>query len=326
VRELGGGVSNVVLRVDVEGEAPFVIKQCRERLRVAMEWRAGLERIWKERAALEVVGGILGPENVPRVLFEDRANYLFAMSCAAEGSVTWKSRLLEGEADERVAREVGRLLGAIHAGARGHAALRGELSDRMLFDQLRVDPYYRTTRGAHPDLARTFDMLMGLMEAVGDDERTLVLGDYSPKNILVGAGAPPLLLDFECAHAGDPAFDLGFCLNHLVLKAFHRAIDALGADDDWGRYLVLVDRFWEGYEGASGSGPESERGRSAAWHLAACALARVDGKSPLEYLGERAREEVRAFARGALLASVRHWGALVESVRGRLDSWRDLRS
>src|SRR5262245_47255306 len=82
VRELGRGVSNVVLRVDAAGREPFVIKQCRERLRVAMEWRARLDRIWAERAALDVLSDILPRGEVPEVLFEDRAEYLFAMSCA----------------------------------------------------------------------------------------------------------------------------------------------------------------------------------------------------------------------------------------------------
>src|SRR6516225_6987801 len=103
VRELGGGVSNVVLRVDVDGQAPFVIKQCRERLRVAMDWRARLDRIWAERAALDVLAAILPPDTVPEVLFEDRPNFLFAMSCAPDDSATWKSRLMAGEADPRIA-------------------------------------------------------------------------------------------------------------------------------------------------------------------------------------------------------------------------------
>src|SRR4051812_30402260 len=59
VRELTGGVSNIVLRVDVPGRPPFVLKQCREQLRVAMVWRARLERIWTESASLGVLGAIL---------------------------------------------------------------------------------------------------------------------------------------------------------------------------------------------------------------------------------------------------------------------------
>ena len=50
----------------------------------------------------------------------------------------------------------------------------------------------------------------------------LVHGDVSPKNILVGPHGP-VFLDAECAWYGDPAFDLAFCLNHLLLKADRRA-------------------------------------------------------------------------------------------------------
>ena len=82
VRELTGGVSNIVLRVDTSGRPPIVIKQCRERLRVAMEWHARLERIWTEQAALELLGAVLPEGTVPRIEFEDRPNYLFAMTCA----------------------------------------------------------------------------------------------------------------------------------------------------------------------------------------------------------------------------------------------------
>ncbi len=216
VRELSGGVSNIVLRVDVDGHSPFVIKQCRERLRVAMEWLAPLDRIWTESATLGVLEEILPEGSVPRVLFEDRPNYLFAMTCAADDAVTWKSLLMEGSADPEIAGRLGTILGTIHEEARTHPALRGTLADTSLFEELRVDPYYRTVARRHPDLAPRIEALIAAMDRpVG--ERTLVLGDFSPKNILVHAGGL-VLLDFECAHAGDPAFDLGFFLTHLVLK------------------------------------------------------------------------------------------------------------
>ena len=97
VRELTGGVSNIVLRADISGRPPIVIKQCRERLRVAMEWHARLERIWTEQAAMELLGAILPAGTVPLVEFEDRPNYLFAMTCAPDDAVTWKSQLMDGD-------------------------------------------------------------------------------------------------------------------------------------------------------------------------------------------------------------------------------------
>ena len=61
-------------------------------------------------------------------------------------------------------------------------------------------------------------MLRALAERTAQTRIALVHGDVSPKNILVGPDAP-VLLDAECAWYGDPAFDIAFCLNHLLLKA-----------------------------------------------------------------------------------------------------------
>lgn len=98
----------------------------------------------------------------------------------------------------------------------------------------------------------------------------------SPKNILVGPGGP-VILDAECAWYGDPSFDFAFCLNHLMLKCVERrastpdylaAFDALAA-----AYLAAVD--WE---------PKAGLEARAARLLPALFLARVTGKSPVEYI------------------------------------------
>lgn len=134
------------------------------------------------------------------------------MTCAPDDAVTWKADLMAGRVDPDIAHRLGTILGTIHADAPGHPALGGTLTDTSLFDELRVDPYYRTLAQRHPDLAPCIEALIAAMDRP-DEERTLVLGDFSPKNILVHAGGL-VLLDFECAHAGDPAFDLGFFLTH----------------------------------------------------------------------------------------------------------------
>lgn len=285
VVELAGGVSNVVLRVDVgDGRPPFVLKQGRERLRVAMDWRAPLRRVWTECEALRVVGALL-PGAVPAVLFEDRDDYLFAMECAPDGMATWKSRLMAGEVDLGVASRVGRLLGALHRRSAGHPALRGRLADTSLFEELRVDPYYRTVARAHPALKPALDDLITTMPAVPP---ALVLGDYSPKNLLVDGRGRLWMLDFECAHAGDPAFDVGFCLSHLVLKL----VRARGRRAE----VEAAGRFLAGYEAEAHTPDRSAR------HAAACLLARLDGKSPVEYRGELDQDLVRRLAAECLTA------------------------
>ena len=75
VRELSGGVSNIVLRVDVAGKASAG-DQAMSRATCALRWSGApaLERIWTETATLDLLGSILPEGTVPAVLFEDRPN------------------------------------------------------------------------------------------------------------------------------------------------------------------------------------------------------------------------------------------------------------
>jgi len=307
VRELSGGVSNIVLRVDITGRPPFVIKQCRERLRVAMDWRARLDRIWTEHATLQVLRAILPPGTVPQVLFEDRSNYLFAMTCAPDDAVTWKTHLMAGQVDPDIAARLGTILGTIHAEGRGHPALGATLADTSLFGELRVDPYYRTIARSDPDLAPRIDALIAAMNRPSD-ERTLVLGDFSPKNILVHSGGL-ILLDFECAHAGDPAFDLGFFLSHLLLKMIRVASKDPGFAS---QYAGLTSLFWSTYFDRRGidTTARADLVRRAGLHTAACSWARVDGKSPVEYLDAQGQAVARSFGREALRTEPATWDDL----------------
>jgi 5-methylthioribose kinase len=309
VRELAGGVSNIVLRVDVRGRPPIVVKQCRERLRVAMEWHARLERIWTEQAALELLRTILPDGTVPRVEFEDRPNFLFAMTCAPDDAITWKSELMGGRVDPAIATRLATILAEIHKKSPAHPSLGGILSDTSLFDELRVDPYYRTAARAHADLKPNLDALIADMNR-SDVGRALVLGDFSPKNILVHQKGL-VLLDFECAHAGDPAFDLGFFLTHLLLKKIRAvAVDPRLAS----MYGDLASQFLDTYLDCREIDSVTRAGlsRRAILHTAACCLARVDGKSPVEYLDPHGQMTARTFARESLRTEPPTWDLLLE--------------
>jgi 5-methylthioribose kinase len=309
-------VSNVVLRVDVEGRAPFVLKQARERLRTQALWVSRLERIWTERAALELLGVILPEGVVPRVLFSDEPNYLFAMTCAPEGSAVWKERLLAGESDPALARRLGEVLGTVHTAIRGHPALNGPLANTEVFDQLRIDPFYRSVAQVHPQVAPVINELIASTTTVPPERRCLVLGDFSPKNILVHPGGAGLtLVDFETAHAGDPSYDLGFFLSHLWLKAL-RAITATPGGEGQEQFDAIVGlgcEFLDAYSARAGPGacpppawpPFAGQDvppvtTDASRHLVACVLARVDGKSPVDYLDKTAQGIARSLAVKAL--------------------------
>lgn len=321
VRELAGGVSNVVLLVELPARGErYVLKQARARLRVQHEWLCPVERIWREVAVLRICQELL-PTNIPdhggqhptdevtpllpQVLWEDRENYLYAMTAAPDGHHTWKELLLAGETDPRIATACARLLGALHAGSWNSAAVAAQIGERTFFDQLRLDPYYRQIARVHSDLAPAIGRLI---DSVWQHRRCLVHGDYSPKNLLVWPHCL-LLIDFEVGHFGDPAFDLGFFLSHLVLKS-------VWAGDRLLEYLGLASAFVAAYRtivAATGGVEElAQLEQRMLMNLAGCLLARVDGKSPVDYLSFRRQQTVRSLARAWLSEPPQGWSEAVE--------------
>ena len=300
-RELGGGVSNIVLVVSAAGTR-FVVKQALPRLRVADEWLAKRERAINEAEALRLAGA-LTPGCVPELLDLDRERCALTITAAPESWTTWKSRLLEGEADAAVASRIGGILADWHRGSFRDAKVAERFGDAEVFDQLRVDPYYRTVARRRPELAGAIAAFVERMEAT---HLCLVHGDYSPKNILVGDGV--WAIDFEVAHYGDPAFDLAFMLNHLLLKRLH--VPAASAALE--RCLV---GFWDGYRDAV-SGELVPDARYVLGHVGCLMVARVEGKSPVEYLSTSEQEKANAAGTRLLLDPPGSLEAALEALEG----------
>jgi 5-methylthioribose kinase len=248
------------------------------------------------------------------VLWEDRENYAFAMTAAPMNHGVWKQWLLAGGGanfatnarNGHIATACGRLLARLHSGSWRDATLSAELGDRALFDALRVDPYYRTIAAMHDDLRPHVERLI---ESLAENSLALVHADFSPKNLLVyprGDRTELMMVDFETGHFGDPAFDLGFFLTHLSLKAFYFAPLSRPT-------IFLANQFWAAYFVALGhatAGDQRELARRAMQHLGACIVARLDGKSPVDYLDEpHRREAARRFGRELLLDPVDAWPA-----------------
>ena len=283
VRELAGGVSNVVLYAS-SSEGGLVVKQSLPRLNVAEEWLASQERTIREAEALQVVADAL-PGSVPRLISLDQKQYVMVIEAAPPDWVTWKQQLLAGEVDEATAAWLGGWLGQWQTLDTGRAP---RLADYEVFVQLRVDPYYRVTAARHPDLERLIDRHVDAMLAA---PRCFVHGDYSPKNVLVGVNGA-WVIDFEVVHVGDPVFDVAFMLNHLLLKSLHRP--------ELAHALRRCARgFLSGYEAEAPTELIPE-GRYLCGHVGCLMLARVDGKSPAEYLTIEERGRAAALARRLL--------------------------
>lgn len=287
---LAGGVSSDIWRVRLRS-GDVCVKRALPRLRVAQLWEAPIERNryewrWMEAASAAVPGA------APRVLAHDEAGF-FAMEFL--GSLPlWKSELRDGRIDAAFAGRVGASLAAIHAATAGREDIARAFATDASFHAIRLEPYLLATARVHPGQAAA---LHRLAERTAATRLALVHGDVSPKNILVGTGtnnAGPVFLDAECAWYGDPAFDLAFCLNHLLLKCLWRPQHAA-------QYLESFDALRAGYLAGVRWEPAAAVEARAASLLPGLLLARVDGKSPVEYLDrEDQKARVREVA-GALL-------------------------
>jgi aminoglycoside phosphotransferase (APT) family kinase protein len=281
---LTGGVSSDIVLVEAE-ERRFCVKRALPRLRVAALWEAPVERNAAEAAWMRAVARWL-PRAVPRILGEDVKAGLFAMDyLAPEDHRLWKTELLAGRVEPDFAAAVGRDLALIHARSAAEPAVRNKFANDDTFEAIRIEPYLRATGRAHPALAPRFDALARTTLAT---KRASVHGDVSPKNILEGP-LGPVFLDAECASFGDPAFDLAFCLNHLLLKGARDGADRTRYGP---AFSAIVDAYLAGVDWESADGLEAR----AAALLPALFLARVDGKSPVEYL---THESERAAVRRA---------------------------
>ena len=287
--ELNGGVSSEIWQV-----GNVCVKRALPRLRVAQRWEAPVERNRYERLWLEAAAAAV-PGAAPRVLAADDAAGVFAMQYL--DLPLWKERLRQGHADPAFAAKVGATLAAIHSATAGRRDVAERFATDSIFYSIRLEPYLVATGMAHRDLA---DRLQFLVDRTAKTKVCLVHGDVSPKNILIGPpvepGGPPqpVLLDAECAWWGDPAFDLAFVLNHLLLKCLWTpaARDA---------FLQCFAALIESYFAHVNWEPRAALERRAAMLLPGLLLARVDGKSPVEYLTDETQREVVRRGAGALL-------------------------
>jgi 5-methylthioribose kinase len=299
---LAGGVSSDIFRADLPSGV-ICVKRALPKLKVAADWHAPIERNRWEVEWLRVAGSIV-PGAVPQILGEDPEAGAFAMAWLDPAAYpVWKSLLADGGATAGTAAAVGATLGRIHAATADRPDVAARFPTDALFHAIRLDPYLVTTAGVHPDLA---PQLHALVATTAATKRVLVHGDFSPKNIVIGVDGP-VILDAECAWYGDPAFDLAFVLNHLLLKGIWRpqwrADHAAMARDLVAAYRPHV--AWEPWAALDA--------RTAAL-LPGLMLARIDGKSPVEYItAARDKDAVRAFARAHLTQPVASLEQLVQA-------------
>ncbi|MGD9855134.1 MAG: phosphotransferase family protein [Planctomycetaceae bacterium] len=282
IQVLAGGVSNRTVLVErgAEVRSDLVIKQALSKLRVDVDWYSDPARVHREALGLRRLAELLPDGSVPQFVFEDRADHLLAMTAVPQPHENWKTRLLSGRIDFGYVSQFAEILAAIHRGAdERRDELAREFDDRSFFESLRQEPYYAYTAGQVPEASEFLNLLI-------DETRrrrwTLVHGDFSPKNILIHRERL-VLLDHEVIHWGDPAFDVGFSMTHLLSKAHH-------LKQHREAFAAAALSYWNVYAGAIGTGRwQNGLQDHCVRHTLGCLLARAAGRSPLEYLSHNER-------------------------------------
>ena len=282
ITPLAGGVSSDIYLVE-DGDTRFVLKRALPKLRVKDEWLADVSRNQYEQAYIDYVAGFL-PDAVPRILHRDPEHGFFTMEYLGDGFANWKKLMLGGVYDYGHADQAAKILGTIHKRSWNDPKVAERFDTTANFIQLRVDPYLYTTGARHPALKAMFDEEG---QRLTETRRCLVHGDYSPKNILISP-ARMVVLDCEVAWFGDPAFDVAFLLNHLVLKSVLLATHPEPV-------IEMVHHAWANYQQALGKPLRLPLEPNVTRLLLMLMLARIDGKSPVEYLSETQRSFVRDF-------------------------------
>jgi aminoglycoside phosphotransferase (APT) family kinase protein len=283
---LSGGVSSDIWLITTDNKQ-YCLKRALSRLKVAQLWEAPVSRNAFEWDWFRTAGAVC-PECVPPLVAHDPQAGLFVMGYLdPESFPVWKTQLRDGIIDEETAGGVAERLAQIHAATSNDEHVAREFATDDAFFAIRLEPYLVATGLVHSDLA---DRLHSIVQETASTKRALVHGDVSPKNILVGPRGP-VFLDAECAWYGDPAFDPAFCLNHLLLKCLWRPQHAKA-------YLACFDRFAATYLRGVSWEPRPGIEARIARLLPALLLARIDGKSPIEYVtNERDKDRVRDVAR-----------------------------
>jgi len=284
------GVSSEIYRVD-DGDESFVVKRALPKLKVRDDWTANVDRNRVEQSCIEYVARYL-PEAVPRLLPGRKDRGYFAMEFLGAEFTSWKKLLLRGETRIEHASHAAKILGAIHAQSAGNAEAAEQFDTTPNFMELRIEPYLITTASRHLDLQSAIE---AEAQRLASSRICLVHGDFSPKNMMISPSRF-VLLDCEVAWYGDPAFDLAFLLTHLLLKGLYHAPRQIGLDE-------MSRTFWLRYvEEVADSIDTRALEFRVARLLPMLLLARVDGKSPVEYLTiPQQTDWVRKFTRTAIM-------------------------
>lgn len=207
---------NYVYRIETGGRSLYlkIVPERPKRFPVKLPRK----RVFSEATALQLFHDLAsGSVVVPNVLFLDQEQFAFAMTDVGAGR-----QVLFGILPDRLdllteqAENLGRALASVHGGTRHSGSLRPRQEEAMVckvvFDGLLA-----------PGALHAFPELWEDVRAeMQEFHECLIHADLWSKNLLVRAGDPVAIVDFEGVVYGDPAFDLGTLIAVALVPALER--------------------------------------------------------------------------------------------------------
>ena len=279
------GVSSDIWYVKTEKGLEFCIKRALEKLTVKEDWFAPINRNNFEAAYFKACQNII-PNSFPKILGHDDKNYILAMEWFNPKSyILWKKKLLDMTFEIKDGKTISNILNKKHAYFYNKSNYKKQFENDKTFFDIRIEPYILFTAKSYPQHENYF---FNVAKSLVSNKKTVIHGDFSPKNILIGSDFP-VILDAETACWGDPVFDLAFCNNHIILKSILNLSNKK-------KYMSLSKEFINSYIDNINWEEKSNLRDRFLKLTPLLILARLDGKSPIEYYKDKHIKKARALS------------------------------
>ena len=279
------GVSSDIWYVKTETGFEFCIKRALKKLTVKEDWYAPISRSNFEASYFKACHNV-NPRSFPKILGHDKKNYILAMEWfKPKKYILWKKQLLDVAFDIKDGVSISDILNKKHSYFNNKFNFKKEFENDKTFYDIRIEPYIIFTSKSYPEHKNYF---IDAAKSLVSNKKTLIHGDFSPKNILIGPDFP-VILDAETACWGDPIFDLAFCNNHIILKSILNSTNKK-------KYMLLSKEFIENYINKINWEDKNSFIDRFFKLVPLLILARLDGKSPIEYFQDKHVKKARTLS------------------------------
>ena len=276
------GVSSDIWYVKTEIGLEFCIKRALKKLTVKEDWFAPISRSNYEASYFKACQN-LNSKSFPKILGHDKKNYILAMEWfKPEKYILWKKKLLDVTFEKEDGNIISNILNKKHSYFYDNSNFKKEFENDKTFYDIRIEPYIIFTSKSYPEHENYF---IDVAKSLVSNKKTVIHGDFSPKNILIGPDFP-VILDAETACWGDPIFDLAFCNNHIILKSILNSSNKK-------KYMLLSKEFIETYINKINWEDKNSFIARFLKLVPLLILARLDGKSPVEYYQDKHIKKAR---------------------------------